>query len=122
MSNNNLPTKSGPRDTGTFFTGYYKVGRNVSGQKYDAVMTFFLKRTSGNRQAAESLTATIIAIAQNRGIDPIGLIEQFKTLTKDESFKAALISLINSDRRPTSKLGFAAEPNQNQYVLRNIGK
>jgi hypothetical protein len=123
---NNLPTSPGQvnniSDTNAYFSGYYQTTLPVSGQQYDAVLTFFLKRTKGNRSAAEALTATIMSIAQSRGLDPISLIEEFKRYNDDDSFKAALIALLNSDRRSTSKLGYSVVPSGNPYVVRNIGR
>jgi hypothetical protein len=86
------------------------------------VFTFFLKKTSGNRTAAEALTASVMTIAQNQGVNPIGFIEEFKKYKDNDSFKAALLSLLNSDRRPTSKLGYSVVPEANPNIVRNIGK
>lgn len=108
--------------TNAFFDGYYKVTFPINGQQYDAVLTFFLKKTSNNKIAAEALTATLMVLAQKRGIDPISILNEFKNYNNDENFKAVLLSLLNSDRGPTSKLGFAVTPQANSYVIRNIGR
>lgn len=105
-----------------YYSGFYKTTLPVNGQQYDAVYTFFLRRSSNNKSAAEALTATIMTIAQNRGINPISIIEEFKKLNDDVSFKAALIALMNSDRRPTSKLGYSVQPKPNELIARNVGK
>lgn len=121
---NNLPTnpaqKDGFTDPNSYLSNYYNTALPVSGQTYDAVLTFFLRRTKGNRSSAEALTATIMTIAQNKGIDPMLMLDQFKNIREDTAFQASLIALINSDRRETSKLGFAAKPSANPYVERNI--
>lgn len=119
---NNLPIKQAQAgDTSAFFSGYYNKNISVSGQQYDAVLAFFLKRTGGDRTAAESLAASILWICNNRGLDPISIILDFKKIESDEAFKAALIALMNSDRRNTSKLGFAVTPVPNETIARNIG-
>lgn len=118
----NLPKQLDDNSTGAYFSGYYQTTLPVSGQQHDAVLTFFLKKTSGNRVAAEALTASIMTIAQNRGINPIGFIEEFKRYNDNDSFKAALLALLNSDRRSTSKLGYAIAPESNPNIVRNIGK
>lgn len=122
----NLPTQPGQTsqgaNTGSYFDGYYTTNLPVNGQKYDAVLTFFLKKTEGNRTAAEALTASLMVIAQGRGIDPMSVIEEFKKFNDNESFRAALIALMNSTRRSTSKLGYATVPESNPYVTRNVGK
>lgn len=125
MSNNlpSTPSQVGTfNDTSAYYNNYYKTNLPVNGQQYDAVLTFFLKRTGGNRTAAEALTATIMSIAQNRGIDPLSIIEEFKKYKNEDAFKASLIALMNSDRRPTSKLGYSTQPQANEYIVRNIGK
>lgn len=104
-----------------FYTGYYKADIPVSGAVYDAILTFFLRRTKGDRTAAEALASSVMVIALNRGIEPMAIIDDFKRLKDDAAFKAAIVSFLNSDRRPTSKLGYASIPTVNGYVSRNIG-
>jgi len=103
-----------------FFEGYYNKNISVSGQEFDVVLTFFLKKTGGDKIAAEALTSSIMVLALNRGLSPVGIIEDFKKINDNQSFKAALVALLNSDRRATSKLGYAAIPEPNQYVVRNV--
>lgn len=104
-----------------FVDGYYKKNFPVSGDEYDAVRTFFLRKTGGNKTAADALTGSVLTIANNRNIRPMSIIEDFKRYTDNTSFTAALIALINGDRRNTSKLGYAVIPEADQYVVRNIG-
>jgi hypothetical protein len=118
----NLPKTTNNFNTPAFFNGYYKTNLPVNGQQYDAVLTFFLKRTSGNKVAAEALTASVITIAQNRGINPLSVVDEFKNYKDNDSFKAALLALLNSERRTTSKLGYSVIPEANPYIVRNIGK
>lgn len=118
----NLPKTTNEYSTDAYFSGYYKTNLPVSGQQYDAVLTFFLKRTSGNKTSAEALTASVLTIAQNRGLDPLSLVEEFKKFNDNDSFKASLLALLNSDRRPTSKLGYSVTPDPNPFIVRNIGK
>ncbi len=118
----NLPKRTDDYNTNSYFSGYYRTTLPVSGQQYDTVLTFFLRKTSGNRTAAEALTASVMAIAQNQGVDPVGFIEEFKRYKDNDSFKAALLALLNSDRRPTSKLGYSVAPKANPNIIRNIGK
>lgn len=118
----NLPKITDENNTGAYFNGYYQTNLPVTGQQYDVVLTFFLKQTSGNRGAAEALTASIMTIAQNRGIDPLSFIDELKKYKENDSFKAALLALLNSDRRSTSKLGYSAVPEPNPFIARNIGR
>ena len=103
-----------------YVQGFYKKNFPVSGDEYDVVRSFFLGRTKGNKTAADALTSSVMTIAINRNIRPVSIIEDFKKYTDNSSFTAALIALINGDRRNTSKLGYAAIPEPDQYVVRNI--
>lgn len=118
----NLPKITNDYDTNSFFSGYYRTNLPVTGQQYDAVLTFFLKKTNGNRTAAEALTASVMTISQNQGVNPIGFIEEFKRYKDNDSFKAALLALLNTDRRPTSKLGYSISPQANPAIIRNLNK
>lgn len=118
----NLPKTTDDYNTSAYFNGYYQTNLPVNGQKYDSVLTFFLKRTNGNKVAAEALTASVVTIAQNRGLDPLTFVDEFKKYKDNDSFKAALLSLLNSDRRPTSKLGYTVLPQANPMIVRNVGK
>lgn len=118
----NLPKTTDEHSTDAYFSGYYKTTLPVSGQQYDAVLTFFLKQTAGNRTAAEALTASIMTIAQNRGLNPIAFIEELKQYKDNDGYKAALLALLNSDRRTTSKLGYSVTPQPNPFIARNIGR
>lgn len=120
----NLPkaglVTSNDANVNNYFAGYYSKTVTVTGMEYDAVLTFFLGRTKGDKTAAEALTSSVMVLAQGRGIKPLSIIDEFKKLKDDQSFKAALVSLLNSDRRPTSKLGYAAIPSPDPYVTRNV--
>lgn len=122
MSNLPLIGPNKPNDVkvADYVKGLYDKSFPVSGDEYDAVRAFFLRRTNGDKTAAEALTASILTIAYNRNIRPLAIIDEFKNYTDNVTFTAALIGLINSERRNTSRLGFATTPNQDQYVVRNI--
>ena len=104
-----------------FAQGFYSNNYPVSGAEFDAVKTFFLARCRGDSIAAEALTSSVLTIAYSRNIKPLSLIEDFKIYTDNQSFTAALIALLNTDRRNTSKLGYSASVTADQYVTRNIG-
>lgn len=103
-----------------YFSRYYNNDQSISGDKYDAVVTFILSKTDGNRDAAFSLADGIFKLAYNQGIDPMRILDQYKKIDSDENLKTALLAMLNSSRNNTSKLGYAKQPVQNQYVVRNI--
>lgn len=108
------------RDQAAYFDGYYNVQVPVSGAQYDAVIAFFLVRTQGNRDAATSLATALLEITHRRGIDPMQLLDQFKRYSSNESFKNALLSLFNSSRPNTSRIGYARAPDPSPLVVRNV--
>jgi hypothetical protein len=121
MTTTNLPTQQATNPTEyNYFNSYYQTQAPISGPKYDAVYTFFLSRTNNNKDAARSLTASLLEIAYSSGVDPMLILDDFKKYNKNESFKLALIGLFNGTRRNTSKIGFATQPTPTPQVSRNI--
>ena len=104
----------------SYFDNFYNSQHPVSGQQYDAVYTFFLSRTSNNKEAAKSLTAGLLSATYENGIDPMVLLDDFKKYTNNDNFKTALISLFNRTRRNTSKIGFTTNTAAAPKVSRNI--
>ena len=121
MTATNLPTqKTTSPSEYNYFDSFYQTQAPISGPKYDAVYAFFLSRTDNNKDAARSLTASLLEITYSTGIDPMLILEDFKKYNKNESFKIALIGLFNRSRRNTSKIGFATQPTPTPQVSRNI--
>lgn len=110
------------KDEQAFFDGYYNVQLPVSGAQFDAVQTFFLSRTNGEKEAARSLATSLLEITKNRGIDPMELIDQFKKYRSNDAFKNAIIALFNSGRSRTSRIGYSQPPAAAPLVVRNIRK
>ena len=121
MATNNLPNEKTSRPSEqNYFEKYYQTQSPIESSKYDAVYTFFLSRTNNNKDAARSLTASLLEITYSTGVDPMSVLDDFKRYNQNESFRTALIGLFNSSRRNTSKLGFSANPTPQPLVLRNI--
>ena len=121
MALNNLPTNKTSRPSEfDYFNAYYQTQAPIDGAKYDAVFTFFLSRTNNDKDAARSLTASLLEITYSTGVDPMVVLEDFKKFNQNESFRTALIALFNSSRRNTSKLGFAVNPTPHPLAVRNI--
>lgn len=121
MTETNLPSvgTNRPKDV-DYFNFYYQTQNNIDGSRFDAVFTFFLSRTNNNKEAARSLAASLLEITYSTGIDPMTVLDDFKKINQNESFKSALIGLFNSSRRNTSKIGFSTNPSAPSLVLRNI--
>jgi hypothetical protein len=117
----NLPQpQTGTVSQQTYFDRFYNTQTPVSGQQYDAVYTFFLSRTNNNKEAARSLTTSLLEVTYQNSIDPLVVLEDFKKYNQNESFKTALIGLFNSTRRNTSKIGFAANTPPAPRAARNV--
>ena len=121
MIETNLPSVKSTRATDIdYFDFYYQTQNNIDGARFDAVFSFFLSRTNNNKEAARSLAASLLEITYSTGTDPMLLLEDFKKINQNESFKSALIGLFNSSRRNTSKIGFSRNTSASPLVLRNI--
>ena len=121
MIETNLPSVKSTKATDVdYFDFYYQTQNNIDGARFDAVFSFFLSRTNNNKEAARSLAASLLEVTYSTGIDPMLLLEDFKKINQNESFKSALIGLFNSSRRNTSKIGFSRNTSASPLVLRNI--
>lgn len=121
MIETNLPSVKSTKATDVdYFDFYYQTQNNIDGARFDAVFSFFLSRTNNNKEAARSLAASLLEITYSTGTDPMLLLEDFKKINQNESFKSALIGLFNSSRRNTSKIGFSRNASASPLVLRNI--
>ena len=117
----NLPqAQSSNQDQENYFNNFYSTGTPITGNQYDAVYTFFLTRTNNNKEAAKSLTTSLLEITYQNSIDPMVVLGDFKKYNQNESFKTALIGLFNGSRRNTSKIGFSSKTVPSQNVMRNI--
>lgn len=103
-----------------YFSRYYNNDQSISGDKYDAIVTFILSKTDGNRDAALSLADGIFKLAYNQNVDPMRILDQYKKIDTNEGLKNAFLAILNSSRNNTSKLGYAKQPAQNQFIVRNI--
>lgn len=117
----NLPqAQSSNQDQENYFNNFYSTRTPITGNQYDAVYTFFLTRTNNNKEAAKSLTTSLLEITYQNSIDPMVVLGDFKKYNQNESFKTALIGLFNGSRRNTSKIGFSSKTVPSQNVMRNI--
>jgi hypothetical protein len=93
-------------------------GVTISAQASDAMLAFFEKFT-GNSDSAQVLASSIIFTSAMQGIDPIGLLNEFKNLQAGQ-LNNYLAAFININRVPTSLLGVQNQPRISKYVQRAI--
>lgn len=93
-------------------------GAVISPNASATVISYFEELT-GNKEAAQVLSSSIIFTASSQGIDPIGLIQQFKDLPPNQ-LNAYLVAFLNLNRVQTSLLGVQNQPKISKYVKRSI--
>ena len=104
---------------GKYFNNYFITPGNISSNQNDAVTAFFEQVTNGNKQSAAVLASTVIYTAMAQGIDPMSILQQFRSL-KDGEINLYLAMFLNLNRVGTSLVGVNNNPVQNKYVTRTI--
>lgn len=93
-------------------------GVTITSQASDALISFF-ENFTGNTESAQLLASSIIFTSAMQGIDPIGLLQEFKNLPAGQ-LNNYLAAFINLNRVPTSLLGVQNQPKISKYVQRAI--
>lgn len=110
----NATTKQGP-----YFNNYFVAPATISSNQNDAVVAYFQRVTSGNKQSAAVLASTVIYTAMSQGVDPMSIIQQFQALKPGE-LNLYLAMFLNLNRVGTSLVGVNNQPTQNKYITRAI--
>tara|TARA_B110001454_G_C12709276_1_gene430024 strand:- start:290 stop:673 length:384 start_codon:yes stop_codon:yes gene_type:complete len=118
-SSNISQKATGKLGTRKFFNGHYIENVTINSSEHQAVTSFFLEKTNNKQDAANTLTDTLFEIGAVQGINVMELIDRLRSETIDD-IQLSLITLINSQRKKTSVLGFANSRTANPSVLRNI--
>lgn len=85
----------------------------------NATIVAYFEGLTGNKEAASILSSSIIFTASMQGIDPIGLVQEFKDLPPNQ-LNAYLVAFLNLNRVSTSLLGVQNQPKISKYVKRSI--
>lgn len=116
----NLPnTNQENNNLKQLFNGAFYQNINIDSDSYDIIYGFFLDRT-GNKDAANALTSSLITLGSNVKLNPLDLLQDFDKATSESDFKRVLLALFNSGRISTSKLGYNKNVLGNQWVNRTI--
>ena len=83
-----------------------------------AIISYFEELT-GNKEAAQLLASSVIYTSSQQGIDPILMIQEFKSLPSNQ-LNSYLAAILNLNRVPTSLLGVQNQPKISKYVKRSI--
>ena len=101
------------------FNGSFYQTVPIDENTYSVVYGYFLDKT-GLKEAADSLTQSIITIGFNNKVNPIDIIKEFDKAASLSDLKKIMIALFNSSKVPTSKVGYSKGPKINKWVFRNI--
>jgi hypothetical protein len=117
-TNLNTPdTSVSENDARRFFNNFYSQPLNV-GPAGDAILGFFEQYVS-NQAAAKNLAAAVIYTATAQNLDPMIVLSEFQRVPRGQ-LTSYLAAFLNSNRSPTSLLGFRSTQTTNQYITRTI--
>lgn len=118
--NDNLPTTTTNEKVEKIFNGAFYQEVPISENVYSIVYAFFLEKMNGLTDVAESLTQILIAVCYNNSLQPLDILKEFDKATSESSFKRILINVLNTNRYPSSRIGFSRNSATNKWVARNI--
>ena len=116
----NLPNVQSNNSENEYVSSLYNTQNPISANQFDAIYAFFLSKTNNNKEAAKSLSSSLITISEQQNINPMEVLNDFKQYNQSENFKMALIGLFNKNRINTSKLGFFSSRPPALQITRNI--
>lgn len=85
----------------------------------NATIISYFEELTGNKDAAQMLASSVIYTSAQQGVDPIGLIQQFKDLPPNQ-LNSYLAAILNLNRVSTSLVGVQTQPKISKYVQRSI--
>jgi hypothetical protein len=100
------------------FDGYRNVEISINPDAYNAIKSFFLKEI-GDKDAAEAMAQSLMAISADTNIDPMKLLDEISS-QEGVSVNALMAALINRTRSNTSLLGIKEPKKPTNFVARNI--
>jgi hypothetical protein len=113
----NLPPASA-NNTVDFFNNFFTQTAGTSENINDAVIGYF-QTVTGDKESGITLAAAVLFTAQQQGIQPMALIDEFRQLKPGE-LNAYLTMFLNINRAGTSLLGLSNQPQTSKYVIRAV--
>lgn len=114
----NLPPIESTNGTIDFFDSFFTQSAGTSENINDAVIGYF-QTVTGDKDSGIALAAAVLFTAQQQGISPMELIDQFRKLNPGE-LNAYLTMFLNINRAGTSLLGLSNQPQTSKYVTRAV--
>ena len=119
-ASSNISQTVTPRsNTKKFFNGHFVQNVTINSNEHQAVVSFFLEKTNNNTDEANTLADTLFETSAMTGVNVMELIDGLRSETI-ENVQLRLITMINSQRKKTSILGYARSRTANPSVTRNI--
>ena len=113
----NLPPTSATNTT-DFFNSFFTQTGGPSENVNDAVVGYF-QSVTGDKDSGITLAASVLFTAQQQGITPMELIDEFRRLSPGE-LNAYLTMFLNINRVGTSLLGLSNSPQTSKYITRAV--
>jgi hypothetical protein len=101
-----------------FFNNFFTKNYNISPNANDAIVGYF-QTVTDNTESAQALAASVIYTSLSQEIEPMQILDSFKSLPKGE-LDIYLATFLNLNRVGSSLLGIQNAPVANKYVNRNI--
>lgn len=101
-----------------FFNNFFTKNYNISPSANDAIVGYF-QTVTDNTESAQALAASVIYTSLSQEIEPMQILDNFKSLPKGE-IDIYLATFLNLNRVGSSLLGVQNVPVTNKYVNRNI--
>jgi hypothetical protein len=117
LSGPDLITGANQPDARRYFNNFHSQNF-TAGPANDAIVAFF-EQQSSNPQAAKNLAAAVLYAAQSQNLDPMMVLTDFQNMPTGQ-LNSYLAALLNSNRVPTSMLGFRSGAKTNPLVARTI--
>lgn len=100
------------------FDQFYDYDVNVPASEYDVVNSYFLK-TMKNKQAAGNFTVSLFRVAEETGVPPLTLLQEFQGVN-GVNLNVTLAYYLNQIRSLATLLGVGVPVTPNAYAARNV--
>lgn len=100
------------------FDDFYNFEINIPVNEYDIVYSYFLSQMP-SKQAAGNFTVSLFRVAQESGVEPLTLLDNFKGIT-GVSLDVTMAYYLNAVRSLATLLGVGVPVTPNFYAARNV--
>ena len=101
-----------------FFNNFFDKPISFASNQHDALLSFF-QTVAKNPKAAMILTSAVIYTGKQQGIEPMQILEKFRSLNGAE-LSRVLTLFLNYYRYGSSLIGTSIVKQNNKYVMRSV--